>query len=630
MTCVVNPTFRLLDDRVGWEPRAPDGLSAVAIVDGAVELARTATGTSPDVLPPPQLAWMCETCTWWLATADGVLRLDPCDREFVPWRSGDGAAVAVAARGVRLAVVRADGAVEVWDTLSGSQVGSAAVAGATAAGLTPWGTLLVGDGGGVLHELDLSGLRCGAVATSGPVRRVGFTATGPCATLVLHEDGSFERVTGGAVEPAGPPPFADLPASRVTVATPLGFCLRDRGCFGWDGAAIDAYLLPPAGDRYERLGQYLSEPLDSAIGGCRWHRVRVDADVPAGTSVRVAVATTDGPAGGRPAQPAPADPWSAFPPGDPHATDWVEAAPGVTDVALTTPPGRCAYVRLRLTSDGDATPAVHQVRLDLPRRTSLDDLPAVFSDDPDARDFSERFLSLFDAQLEELDEVVARRDALLDAAALPDDALAWLAGLIGLGFESEMTVEQRRALIAAAPSLYRRRGTPSGLVDTLAVATGVPATVQELGPERPWGAAGSARLGGFRLFGRSRARVRLGASRLGSAPLVSRGDPDDDAQLAGANRIVVVVPPGSPRALVERVVRSQTPAHVVATVRVPEPGFVLTQLHVGIDTVLLAPAPAVVGDLRLGRGGVLAGGRAGSSAAVVGRPLIVGSTTGME
>ena len=351
--------------------------------------------------------------------------------------------------------------------------------------------------------------------------------------------------------------------------------------------------------------------------------------MPASTTVEVAVATTDGPAAGRAEQPAPTGAWSGFPPGDPHPDDWFEAAPGVTDVTLRTPAGRYAYVRVRLTGDGAETPALHQVRLDLPRVTSLDDLPAVYAEDTDARDFTERFLSVFDAQLEQVDEVVARRDTLLDAAALPDDALAWLAGVIGLGFEAEMTVAQRRALIAAAPDLYRRRGTPAGLRDTLATAIGVEATVRELGPERPWGAIGAARLGAVRLFGRSRARVRLGASRLGTAPMVARGNPDDDARLAGSNRIVVSVPAGSRRALVERVVRSQAPAHVAATVRVDEPGTVLAELRLGVDTVLSAPAPAVVGTVRLGRSSVLAHGRA-SAPLVLGRPLIVGSNTRME
>jgi phage tail-like protein len=254
----------------------------------------------------------------------------------------------------------------------------------------------------------------------------------------------------------------------------------------------------------------------------------------------------------------------------------------------------------------------------------------VFAEDLDARDFSERFLSLFDAQLEQTDEVIARTPALLDADALPDDALGWLGGLLGLGFEAQMTVAQRRALIAAAPDLFHRRGTPAGLVATLRIALGIEAVVDELGPQRPWGAAGEVRLGGLRLFGRSRARVRLGTSRLGSAPLISRGDPDDDARLAGAHRIAVSVAPGTDRALVERVVRSQTPAHVVAVVRIHEPGLVLTDGRLGLDTVLAAPAAAVAGTSRLGREGVLRRGRRATALAVVGAPLIVGPTTRME
>jgi phage tail-like protein len=577
MTCVATTTFRLLDDRVGWDPRPADGLTDVEIAGGALVLTRQHAGLPADHVMPPRLAWMCATCTWWLGTEEGLRRLGPCDEAFTLWLETPAPVIAVAARGILLAAVVEGEGVRVFDTPAQRQIGEFLVPDASAVSLTPWGTLLVGDARGHLRELELSGLPCTESDTGAPIAQLAHPISGPCRTIVIH--------------PGDTGPFADLAATGVTAATELGFCLRERGCFDWDGAPLDAGALGPGDDRYATAGTYLSEPLDSGVPSCRWHRVRLDADVPGGTMVQVAVAT------------------SALADADPDPGDWFEAGPGVADVTISAPPGRYAHVRIRLTGDGFATPAVHQVRLDMPRHTSLDDLPAIYSEDLDARDFSERFLSLFDAQLEELDEIVARRSALLDADALPDDALSWLAGLLGLGFEAEMTVAQRRALIAAAPDLYRRRGTPSGLVDILAIALGIDASVDELGPMRPWGAAGEAHLGEFRLFGRSRARVRLGSSTLGTAPLIARGNPDDDGRLWGSSRIVVTIPAGSPRALVERVVRSQTPAHVVATVRMRAPGFVLTDLRVGIDTVLTDPPPAVVGGLRLGRGGVLARGR---------------------
>jgi phage tail-like protein len=598
MTCVAATTFRLLDDRVGWDARGVDGLTDVEIDDGALVLRHVRRELPPGLVMPPRLAWMCATCTWWLGTRTGLRRLGPCERTFTTWLETPGPAGALAARGVLLAAVVAGEGVRVFDVPSERQIGEFLIPDATAVSLTPWNKLLVGGAHGRLWELERSGLPCSECDTGSPIAQLAHPVAGPCRTVVIH--------------PGATGPFDDLAPTGVTAATELGFCLGGRGCFDWDGEPLDPGALGPGDDRYVIAGTYLSEPLDSGIPGCRWHRVRLDAAIPAGTAVQVAVAT------------------ATLAGAAPDAGDWFEAGPDVTDITITAPPGRYAHLRLQLSGDGFASPAVHQVRLDMPRHTSLDELPAVYSDDLDARDFSERFLSLFDAQLEELDEVIARRDALLDPDALPDDALGWLAGLLGLGFESEMTVAQRRALIAAAPDLYHRRGTPSGLADILRTALGIDASVEELAPMRPWGAVGAVHLGQVRLFGRSRARTRLGSSTLGTASLISRGSPDDDARLWGASRIVVTIPAGSPLELVQRVVRSQTPAHVVATVRMRAPGFVLTDLRVGIDTLLSDPPPAVVGRLRLGRGGVLARGHACGSLAIVGAPLLALPTTRME
>ena len=244
-------------------------------------------------------------------------------------------------------------------------------------------------------------------------------------------------------------------------------------------------------------------------------------------------------------------------------------------------------------------------------------------------DFTERFLGVFDAWLEQVDDTIARRDALLDADALPNDALGWLASLIGIGFEAEMPPQRRRALLAAAPDLHRRRGTPSGLLDTLRVALGVSAWLEERGTHRPWGAVGSARLGGVRLFGRSTARVHLGTSRLGRARLVSGGDPDLDAVRADASRVIVNLPSVDDAgrrvdtALVSRVVRSQSPAHIATTVAVARgaTGFVTGLARVGVDTTLSRPAPAVVGRMGVGRHGVVASGRA-RGLALLGRQTV--------
>jgi phage tail-like protein len=584
----VPATFRLLDGRTGWDPRPDDGLVGLVLGDGALRL-----GPTPSVQGGSggRAAALARTNdgAWWLGGRWGLLRLGPCDDAFQPWQERRRVR-ALAGRGRRLAVVLAGGVVEVFDTGSGRLLAEARVPRAVAVQVEADGSLVVLDRHGLRTDLDSSGLVC---------------QSEPCGP--------------GRPFPASPPATPPVPHGATVGAD--GFCLGGRGCFDWRGRPTAEVDLDAGADIVLRRGQFLSLALDSGVPGCRWHRIRVDAELPEGTDVEIAFATTDGsPLGRTPGAPQPGD-WSDVPAGDPHPTDWFVVASGATDSTLSASPGRYGYLRLRLTGDGRHTPVVHQVRLDLPRATGLDRLPALYAEEPTAADFTERFLAIVDAQLEDIDEVLARRPALLDPDALPDDALGWLAGLLGTGFEAEMDVVRRRAFLRAAPELFRRRGTLSGVLQTLRIALGVTATVEELGTARPWGAVGTAHLGALRLFGRSRVRVRLGTSRLGGSRLESEGNPDHDAILFGASRVRVHVPAGTDRELVARVLRSQLPAHIVADVVSSRAGFSATVLRLGIDTVLTPPEPAVVGSGSLGRSGVVAPGRAAGADLVVGRPV---------
>src|SRR6185436_11776977 len=193
------------------------------------------------------------------------------------------------------------------------------------------------------------------------------------------------------------------------------------------------------------------------------------------------------------------------------------------------PPGRYLFLCLRLLGDGRATPVVRRVRLDFPRVTSLDLLPSVYREDPRAEDFTERFLSLFDASIEDLDGLIDRFPALLDGAGVDERVLPWLGSFLDVAFEASWPVERRRAILQAVPRLYRLRGTAEGLAQAVELVFGVRPAIQELAAERRWGAVGrDGRLGAVRLFGRARSRFRLGASALSAAPLVAHGDPDRD------------------------------------------------------------------------------------------------------
>ncbi|BBH69375.1 hypothetical protein ACTI_60600 [Actinoplanes sp. OR16] len=641
-------TFRLLDAYVGWDP---SGEPTLAGLDDPAGVRLPRLGPAPDgpgrdeVLPwfPDRRLAPAGRAAWYLLTGDAVRRRDGCSAGFAPVRSCGPQLrepVAVAACGHWLAVAGATGLLIWWregDQVTGVAPGVRAARLAVAAD----GTVLAADATGtVLHAYAADGRPRYAWETGldGRMEGIRFGRQGRVWLLTAETAGGRESVRLWSAQRIGSPPgeaaladlAAELPPSTLAAVTGDGFCLNrpetvdtDAGtdCFDWRGEPATAAQSPAAADLAVE-GELNTVALDSGIPRCRWHRVRVDADVPDGATAEVSVAATE-------------DPGDA---GLPHESDWQLLPAGATDALVDQPPGRYLYLRLRLTSDGRATPLVRRIRLDFPRATSADLLPAAFREDPAADDFAERFLSLFDATVGDADRIIERYPALLDGRGVPGEVLPWLGGLLGLAFEAGWSEGVRRELIAAAPELYRRRGTPAGVSQAVRIVFGADPVIHELGAARAWMRLGTGgRLGVTHLFGRSRARMRVG-SALAGAPLASQGDPYGDPLAEHAYRLRVQLPPTPGRRpdldALARLVRSQAPAHTVAEVHGGGLGWVVgARSVVGVDTALVPLPPAVLGSaaaepLRLNRQSVLGPARRGPHRGIaVGERATVGTTT---
>jgi phage tail-like protein len=661
----VMATFRLLDAIVGWDP-GPDpsdtqGLQGLDDLNGFT-LARTdpgAVGGIDPYLPPSWLAPGCGPCEWYLAAqiespgASGatalchrsrLLRQDACSCGWSPvWPEActalpDANISAIAAVGHRIAV--ADGNTGTITLLEDS--GERVVATVSCAQV-------------VAMSFDSSGTLMVAVATSALIKRFDRVGTplSPFPTPLPQLPATGVRLgvgSGGWVWFAAPgsipgtfklwrarcsdarfasATLADLvasgPASHLTGTSQDTFCIERnltdgtvvQCCYSRDGTYLPGARQPsPALPLYEPQGQLLSDAIDSGVPRCVWHRVRIDADVPIGTALTIAVATADSADATAQGQ----SDWPGFPAGVPHPADWQELTTGATDFLIQQPPGRYLYVRLRLTSsDGINTPRVRRVRIDFPRVTSLDRLPAIYRENPEAADFTERFLALFDASIADLDAAIDRAPALLDAGGVPDDVVPWLASFLGLVLDPAWEPARCRAILQALPQLYRQRGTVAGLKMAFQLVFDVEPAITELALERPWAALGhQSQLRAFRLFDRNRARAIIGSSALGATTIKSYGNPAADPLDAVAYRFRVSVPPSDSGtrsiARLQALLDSQKPAHTVATLQVGGEGFLLgSQSAVGIDTAL-TPLPAPVlgqsGNVRLGRSTVLRRGRA--------------------
>jgi phage tail-like protein len=639
MSCGPQPaTFRLLDGLVGWDVASAVQLAGVGDESGirlseAVPGAVDPQGLLP-YLPPPRLAPACGPCGWFLAADGGRLLLrDGCSDRFAPVHGAAGSSAGpwfLATWKRRVAIADAvAGRVRIFAG-EGTRLIGQFDGGAGPIAFLASGELLVAlPGAARLLRVDPSGASLGdegpSLPSSGAVDRLRVGADGTLWIVLRGAAGElslWRALPGGALLSAsvGDLSFAFSP-STLCAASDRGFALCEgsdggspvrRRCFRWDGAAVDSIDPIAVAAPWVHQGQLLTAPVDSGMPRCRWHRVRIEASVPPGCRVSVAVCASESPAPPDQGSQASETGWSTFPAGLPHPGDWSSGPPGALDFLIDQPAGRYLFVRIRLSGDGTTTPVVRRVRLDFPRSTSLERLPGVFREDVTAADFTERFLALFDASIEDLDRAIERAPALLDAAGVPDEVLPWLGSFLDLAFEGSWTPAQRRAILRAAPSLYRRRGTVAALKEAIALVFGVEPLVEELALQPGFRALGrDARTGGVRLFSRRKSRFLLNRSLLGQSPLRSYGSPDRDPDQQAAFRIRVVLPAGAPGRptpeRLQRFVESQKPAHTLADVSVATGAWLVGRASaLGVETLLGSAPPPVVGkSVRLRRDTIL-------------------------
>jgi phage tail-like protein len=644
MSCAAGiPRFRLLDGLVGWDEAAPpDGLKGLVELpdgEGLVLGLKNPGAIDPNAvseyLPPARLARGCEPCQWYLVTPkpSRLLVHSCCKEKCTPaWIPVDGAilndAVAIAAWKHFIAISDAN-VLRIFGRNGHRLMAEVPLFRPGPVAFTPHGEIVVVTPNGI-QRVSIDGRVLGKLRAPAPPKVVRIGVGRDCRVWVLTEPkrdvfflwsasftaAKFRPETLDALAKA----FPSLGAIR---AGRRGFCLCDC-CYSWYGRCLDDGDIDPLpSPSYEKEGQLLTLAVDSGIERCVWHRVRADAVMPPGTTLQVSVATTD-------------DPNAA-----PHPDDWQDANAGETDFLIRRMAGRYLYVRARLTGDGTATPILRRIRLDFPRLTSLDLLPLVYREEPEAEEFTERFLSIFDASVEDVDRLIERHPALLDPEGIPAEVLPWLGTFFDVVMERKWGVVQRRAILRAVPELYMLRGTVEGLRKVIDAVFGVAAHIEELGATRNWGSIGkTAVLDGVRLFSRSSARMRLGTSSVGKAPLRSYGNPDRDPDSVHAFRIRVSTPPAGRYGPVEaselrRLVEAQKPAHVTASiVRTGQLPILGTRVSVGIDTLLGSlqkPILGSSGNVRLSRASILWHGPHGRPPAMrVGRTLAVGVNTTLE
>ena len=408
----------------------------------------------------------------------------------------------------------------------------------------------------------------------------------------------------------------------------------------------------------------LSEMLDSAMPDTLWDRLYLDACIPPGCRIDIAVQAGDDrarlpaewieqPQAVRNPQPSelPFAPGRA-PPDDPHA--------GLYEVLLQRGTGavrevRGRYLRLRLTLHGDGrhSPAIFALRVYYPRFSwQTHYLPDHFQQQErpqptnadevadgvpaNGADLRERLLASFEGVLTPLEDRIAASEILVDPAAAPAAHLPWLAHVLGTALPGHWPEARRRRWLASQGALQQTHGSYRGLLLALdiltdgAVARGAVIPVEHFRLRRTMatllgidmddrghpltlgtGQSGNSIVGDSLILSDDMAREFLAlfapevAERQGEAAVVERFFDE-------ASRRLTVILHGPARGL-QAVVRDALPALVPATVqwavRSSEHPFVLgLSPLLGIDTWLETRPPSgrvVLERTRLGRGDLL-------------------------
>jgi phage tail-like protein len=490
----------------------------------------TGIGTPVCIEPGPNgLLWVADR------TGKRVLALD-----------GDGAAILVidgltaptalaADTDGRLAILDSGNVVLITDH-TGSRTTFATTADASCIALGPDGLIYVGTTTGLLHVY--------AVNTAGTWQRTGSGVFGQAAAL-------RDLVWDGA--------GALLAIARSADAV-------DDSLWTIDIAA-----------GHIRRGTLDTTDLDSGIADCVWHRIELDADLPAGTGIDVWTETHS--LGG------PVLPDLVAPP--------LTLSGDTRDCLVQGGAGQVLRLHLVLRGDGAATPVLRAVRIWFPRASWVGLLPAVYQEDDVSRVFLERFLSIVQTDFDAFDETIDTISTYFDPRAVPSNWFKWLAAWLALPIEPTWTDAQRRSVLAAAYGNYRRRGTPAGVQQAVQDYAGIAVRLVEHFRLRPLltlpddparaSATGSARLWSRDFF----RRLQVGVySQIGSFRLLGDPEPGAEPVTWGAHQFSVFfdaepLSAESTRQKVATVVEREKPAHTVVSYRP-----VFARLRLGVQSTL--------------------------------------------
>ncbi|HMK56394.1 MAG TPA: phage tail protein [Dissulfurispiraceae bacterium] len=259
-------------------------------------------------------------------------------------------------------------------------------------------------------------------------------------------------------------------------AGPVAWIISD-GCGNlYASSPTGIYMLVSAEVFSTEPGFYYSRTLDSGTDGTVWHRLVMNADIPADTADDIYSYASDDEAIRKLIDQTIDDP-TKTPQQKADIIDgvipWSAAKNSGPDMLFQRNAGRFLWIKLELaTYNNTVCPSVKEMRIFYPRISYLRYLPAIYQEDPASKDFLERFLSLFESIFYDLEIEIANITRYLDPDLAPPEFLKWLASWVDIAIEEDWQENTKRDFIRQAARLYTMKGTVEGISRFIQIYTG--------------------------------------------------------------------------------------------------------------------------------------------------------------
>lgn len=215
-------------------------------------------------------------------------------------------------------------------------------------------------------------------------------------------------------------------------------------------------------------GTYLSKPLDSQEDGTLWHRLLIKGEFVKGTQIEFLYYLSDEKLSEPEIEALSPDKWRA----GISEMSAVQGSEKRDALFLDNAEGRYLWFKIVLSGTEELSPAVKSIAIFYPRASYINYLPAIYREEPHSKDLLERFLSIFESLIFELDYTIEHIDRFFDADFTPPEFLSWLASWLSVPVDEGWTEEKRRLFIRHAVSLYKKRGTREGISESIELFTG--------------------------------------------------------------------------------------------------------------------------------------------------------------